>query len=94
MEDEAAVDGEFLDALARLPSDHSTGWFEGRHWGVTLNRSAGGQRQWLWGEELGGTDRVSFNLYLIGGRPALRPCEMPAGKVVAFVLGYRPEGRR
>jgi len=34
---------------------------------------------------------VSCNLYRLGpGRLALRPCEMPADVVTAFVLGVRP----
>jgi hypothetical protein len=65
--------------------------FEGRRWGVTLSASDDGRRRWLWGEELGGPGRVSFNLYALGDRRvALRPCEMPEAWVIAFVLRYRP----
>ena len=42
----------------------------------------------LFAEELGGADRVSFNLYFLDGKPPLlKPCEMPQDKVVDFVLG-------
>lgn len=68
--------------------------YAGRRWGVTLTGSPGRRRVWLYGEELGGAARVSFNLYrLAGRRVALRPCEMPTATAVAFVLGYRDQWR-
>lgn len=83
--------GGFLARLDRLPQGYGEGVYEGRRFGVTLTVSADKRRQWLYGEELGGRDRVSFNLYLPSGRPALRPCEMPAEKVIDFVLNYQPD---
>ncbi|CAA9522306.1 MAG: hypothetical protein AVDCRST_MAG91-2274 [uncultured Sphingomonadaceae bacterium] len=81
----------FLDALDRLPVGYSEGLYRGTRWAVTLSASSDERRRWLWGEELGGAGRVSFNLYMLESGPALRPCEMPAEDVVAFVLGYEPE---
>jgi hypothetical protein len=85
-----------LDAFARaldlLPEGFREGAFEGRRWGVTLNRSPDGRRRWLWGEELGGPGRVSANVYRLEEGLRLLPCEMPAETVVAFVLGFRPDG--
>lgn len=84
----------FLDAIEAWPPGYGEGVYDGRRWGVTLNGRADRRRVWLYGEELGGTGRVSFNLYRVaGGRAALRPCEMPAARVIAFVLGYRAESR-
>ncbi len=83
----------FLAALERIPRGYSQGHYAGHRWGTTLTEAAGGRRIKLFAEELGGTDCVSFNLYLTGdGKPQLKPCEMPAAKVVDFVLGYEPEG--
>jgi len=80
----------FLDRLAALPLGYSEGLFAGRRYGITLSASADGRRRWLFGEELGGADRISCNLYRPAGRaPLLRPCEMPAEKVIDFVLGLR-----
>ncbi|RAK50918.1 hypothetical protein [Phenylobacterium deserti] len=79
--------------LATLPRGYCEGMFEGRRWGVTVKGSDDGRRWWIWGEELGGPDRISGNLYVLdGGRALLKPCEMPEAKVRAFVLGYEPEG--
>ena len=61
---------------------------------MTVARSADGRRHSLYGEELGGADRISLNLYLLSDdRPVLKPCEMPEAKVVDFVLRYEPDGR-
>lgn len=81
----------FLTALAGLPTGYSQGDYLGTRWGVTLERSSDGRRVKLYGEELGGNDHVSFNLYWAGGEPRLKPCEMPEEKVVDFVLGFGPE---
>lgn len=82
----------FVAALEALPRGYSEGLCGGRRYGVTINRSDDGRRWWLFGRELGGKDIVSLNLYRsTGGGIALRPCEMPAEKVIAFVRTYRPD---
>lgn len=81
----------FLEKVAALPSGYSEGVFNNARYGVTLKVSQDGKRVWLFGEELGGTDRISFNLYhLRSGEHRLKPCEMPANKVKDFVMGYAP----
>ncbi|MBD9489898.1 MULTISPECIES: hypothetical protein [Ensifer] len=70
---------KFEKALAELPEGYVHGIFQGRRW----------RRVWLYGEELGGADVVSFNLYVLSdARTILRPCEMSSSKVVDFVLGF------
>jgi hypothetical protein len=82
---------EFIAALEALPHGYSEGVYRGRRYGVTINKSDDGRRWWLFGRDLGGTDIVSLNLYRpASGKIALRPCEMSAEKVAAFVRGYRP----
>lgn len=77
-----------------MPVGYGEGSFDHRRYGVTLDASADRRRRWLYAEELGGTDRISFDLYALNdGRLALRPCEMPAAKVIDFVLRYIPERR-
>lgn len=81
----------FLTALREIPRGYSDGQYQGRRWGTTLTEAAGGRRLKLFAEELGGTEFVSFNLYVTGdGTPQLKPCEMPAARVIDFVLGYEP----
>ena len=84
----------FEAALARLPDGYSDGQFGGRAWGVTVKRSQDLKRTWLYGEELGGKDIVSFNLYRSAGSGSiLKPCEMSSAKVIEFVLGFEPSTR-
>ncbi|MBY2943632.1 hypothetical protein HF264_28680 [Rhizobium leguminosarum] len=89
------IQATFEDTLAKLPEGYVDGHFGNRPWGVTVKRSEDGKRTWLYGEELGGTDIVSFNLYhLAGSGPTLKPCEMSSAKVVEFVLGFEPSTQK
>ena len=83
---------EFLRALRFIPRGHSLGQYAGRRWSTTLEEAAGGKRFKLFAEELGGREFVSFNLYLTGDdMPLLKPCEMPATRVIDFVLAYESD---
>ena len=63
----------------------------GRACVVSKTRQIGGRSWKLVAEELGGGDYISLNLYRTASGALLRPCEMPAEKVVAFVLALRPD---
>ena len=83
---------DFDTAFRRLPEGHSQGAYEGRRFGLIVRRSGDGRRNSLFARELAGTDIVSFNLYrFTSGKTSLKPCEMSAAKVVAFVLGFEPD---
>ena len=83
---------EFDAAFAQLPEGYSEGAYEGRRFGMTVRRSEDGRRNSLFARELAGTDIVSFNLFRVtSDRTLLKPCEMSAEKVVAFVLEFRPD---
>lgn len=85
----------FEDALAKLPDGYVAGNFSNRSWGVAVKRSQDGKRTWLYGEELSGTDIVSFNVYRLAGPGAiLKPCEMSSAKVIEFVLGFEPNTKK
>ncbi|MGI9436696.1 MAG: hypothetical protein ACR2Q4_18020 [Geminicoccaceae bacterium] len=81
----------FFAKLSALPVGYSEGHYRGRRYGVTLSVSADGKRRKLFAEELGGIDRISFNLYMLAGEKIqLKPCEMPESEVIDFVLAYHP----
>ena len=74
--------------LAAWPEGYFTATYDGHRYGVTRSVHANGRSMKLWAEQLGGTDRISLNIYAPqSGDPALKPCEMPIDKVTAFVLG-------
>ena len=88
------ADDSFTHALALIPEGYSEGAFENRRWGATVKRSPDGKRIWLYAEDLAGTDIVSFNFCLLAeSGSTLKPCEMSSAKVIAFVLGYRPDSQ-
>ena len=88
------ADDEAADEVAMLLDRVPIGWSEttyaGRRWGVTRAQSAGGRTTSVYAEELGGTDVVSTNAYLVGGAWVLKPCEMPEEKVRAFLKEQQP----
>ncbi len=78
--------------LSSLPLGYFAARFEGRRYGVSRSVHANGNSMKLFAEELGGTDRISLNIYRPPvGDPLLKPCEMPVDKVTAFILGAEPE---
>ena len=80
------------ERLVALPRGYFTARFDGRRYGVVNTPHAQGRSFKLFAEELGGPDRISLNIYApAAGPPALRPCEMAADKVTAFVLRVVPE---
>ena len=89
------LEQDFESALAAIQSGYGEGVCGGRRYGVTVRKSRDGKRISLFARALAGGDVVSCNLYrLRSGEDALRPCEMPVAKVVAFVLGYVPDPPR
>jgi hypothetical protein len=75
---------DVLSLFERVP----VGWTEvtcdGRRYGLSRTLAADGRAQAIYAEELGGRDVISANLYLTA-EPQLRPCEMPAAKVLRFL---------
>ena len=83
---------EFDAAFAKLAEGYREGTYEGRRFSLIVRRSGDGRRNSLFARELDGTDIVSFNLFRVtSDRTLLKPCEMSAEKVVAFVLEFRPD---
>ena len=82
----------FLDKFLSLTAGYSFGYFMDRRYGVSVSISPDGKRRKLYAEELGGTNHISFNLYLIDGKPPIfKPCEMPENKVIEFVMDMTPD---
>ena len=82
----------FVDAFDQLPRGGYGATFDGRRYRVLKSSLVSGRSEKLEAEELAGTDYITFNLYrLADGQTLLKPCEMPADKVMAFVLGVVPD---
>lgn len=81
----------FVDALAALPEGSSTGDYQGKRYLATKSTYNAGRSIKLVARELGGSDYISFNLYLLTSGPKLFPCEMSRTKVIAFLAGFQPD---
>lgn len=74
--------------LTTMPLGYFTARYANARYGVTRSVHANGRSMKLYAEQLGGTDRISLNIFAPpSGEPALKPCEMPIDKVTAFVMG-------
>ena len=76
--------GELVDAL---PEGWSEVTYAGRRYGLTKITHAGGRSSSVYAEQLGGADVVSANVYRTTSGDVLKPCEMPAAKVLDFLRG-------
>ena len=74
--------------LSRLPEGWTAVAYRGRRYGLSRTSRAGGRSISVYAEELGGDDVVSTNVYRTAGGDLLRPCEMPAATVLAFLCGW------
>lgn len=79
--------GALVDAL---PEGWSEVAYGGRRYGLTKITRAGGRSSSVHAEELGGADVVSANVYRTAAGDVLKPCEMPAAKVLGFLAAARP----
>jgi peptide-methionine (S)-S-oxide reductase len=89
--DETVAPEELQDLVDRVPVGWTEVGYAGRTWGLTRADHAHGGTTTLYAEELGGASAVSANVWRTRGGAVLRPCEMPARDVLAFLRGWTPE---
>jgi peptide-methionine (S)-S-oxide reductase len=82
--------GELSRLVDRVPEGWTVVEYDGRRWGLTRTTRAGGGSVAVYAEELGGAEVVSANVYRTTAGALLKPCEMPADVVLAFLQGWRP----
>lgn len=80
----------YYDVLRAFPEGTCDVEYMGRRWHMCKETGQDGRRIKLFAEACDGSDFVSLNLYVTGRGLLLRPCEMPAEKVIAFILDARP----
>ena len=76
--------GDLVDAL---PEGWSEVTYAGRRYGLTKITRTGGRSSSVYAEQLGGSDVISANVYRTSAEDVLKPCEMPAEKVLDFLRG-------
>ena len=75
----------------RVPEGWTPVRYAGRRYGLTRRTRGHGRAVSVYAEALGGTAVVSANVYRTPDGDLLRPCEMPAADVLAFLRGWRPD---
>lgn len=89
MTTEHAADPADLAALvARVPPGWTRVSYRGRAWGLSRTDHAGGRSVFVEADELGGPGRLSTNVWFTADEVLLRPCEVPAPDVLAFLAGW------
>jgi hypothetical protein len=84
IEHDGVVD-ELKALFDRLPGGWSVAEYDGRRYGVTRTIHTAGRSESVYAEALDGSDVVSTNLYRLEDEDLLKPCEMPAQKVLDFL---------
>jgi len=78
--------GQDLDTLLEvIPEGWTRAEVDGRAWGVTRVTRAGGKAISLNAERLGDSEQLGANIWITSDGPVLRPCEVPAEKVLRFL---------
>ena len=78
-----------LEKVKLLPEGYSEGIYEGKKYGITKAVFNDGKSYKIYGKELCGSDFVSLNYYITSKKQLLKPCEMPAQKVIHFLTNVQ-----
>ncbi|PHI19270.1 peptide methionine sulfoxide reductase [Lewinellaceae bacterium SD302] len=79
---------QYLLRLDELTDGYSVVLYGNKKWGATKTTFTGGRSTKFYAEALDGSDFISLNLYRTRNGPKLKPCEMPAEKVIDFLKNY------
>lgn len=71
--------------LAAIPEGWSRADIAGEPWAVTRATHAGGKVISLSAERLGGAEQLGANVWITSEGPILRPCEVPAERVLRLL---------
>jgi hypothetical protein len=80
---------ELVALVARVPDGWTRVTYQGGSWGLSRSDHVGGRSVFVEADELGGPGRLSTNVWFTAGGALLRPCEVPAEQVLAFLRGWR-----
>ncbi len=74
-----------LESIEKIPEGYSLGIYNHKKYGISKETFTNGKSFKIFANELGGTDFVSLNYYKTKDNGLLKPCEMPAEKVIDFL---------
>lgn len=82
---------DLSELVDRVPEGWTAVTYRGNRWGMSRRSRASGRSIAVYAEELQGNGVVSANVYRTEHGDQLRPCEMPAEIVLAFLQEWKPE---
>lgn len=74
-----------LDKIRQFPVGYAVVTYKSKTYGVTRTDFNSGKSFKIFAKELGGNDFISLNYYITQLENKLKPCEMPAQKVIDFL---------
>lgn len=81
--------GAIYEKIKTIPPGYSEVVYRGRKYSLTSTDFNGGKSLKVYAKELGGNEFISFNYYLTSTNDHLKPCEMPAEKVIDFLMNFQ-----
>ncbi|QTD36742.1 peptide methionine sulfoxide reductase [Polaribacter batillariae] len=76
---------EVLKNIQKLPEGYSEGIYKNEKYSITKQVFNNGKSFKIYGKQLQGTHFISLNYYITSKKEMLKPCEMPAQKVIHFL---------
>lgn len=78
-------DHEIVCLLESIPEGWTRTEIDGHAWGVSRTTKVNGRIVSVYAERLDNTETISANIWQTSDGPLLKPCEMPAPKVMKFL---------
>ncbi|UZO79933.1 peptide methionine sulfoxide reductase [Aquimarina sp. ERC-38] len=76
---------ELQEAILKIPEGYSEVFYDSRKYGISKTVFNQHKSLKVYAQELGGSNFISFNYYLLQSKQVLKPCEMPENKVIHFL---------
>jgi hypothetical protein len=80
----------YKQILENLPTGSTYGLYEGQKYLITKEVLNSGKSIKLFAKSLASSEFISLNYYKTTSGDHLKPCEMPAAKVIKFLENYVP----
>ncbi|WP_378173852.1 peptide methionine sulfoxide reductase [Aquimarina sp. SS2-1] len=78
-----------LDTIKNIPNGYSEGIYNQAKYSITKETYNNGRSFKIYAKELQGNDFISLNYYVTSASELLKPCEMPAQKVIDFLANIQ-----
>lgn len=88
------ADDDLVHLFDRVPDGVHEVWFDGARWTLEASTHADDRARAVTARRLADGAVVGANLYLLAAGPLLRPCEVPAERVITLLAECRPVGPR